>query len=251
MEKEMKNVSEALERTALLFGENEVEYLKNKHVMVFGLGGVGGHACEALARSGIGEITLVDGDEVSESNLNRQMFATAKTVGMRKTEAAEMRIRDVARNIKINKIDVFVTPDNVREIIGNVKIDYIIDAIDTVSSKLAIIEYADANGIPMISSMGAGNKIDPTRFEVADIYKTSVCPLAAVVRRECRKRGIKKLKVVYSREERIKPSISISDGKKREVPGSCAFVPSVCGLIIAGEVIKDFVKEYRNEYSKV
>lgn len=247
----MKNVSEALERTALLFGENEVEYLKNKHVMVFGLGGVGGHACEALARSGIGEITLVDGDEVSESNLNRQMFATAKTVGMRKTEAAEMRIRDVARNIKINKIDVFVTPDNVREIIGNVKIDYIIDAIDTVSSKLAIIEYADANGIPMISSMGAGNKIDPTRFEVADIYKTSVCPLAAVVRRECRKRGIKKLKVVYSREERIKPSISISDGKKREVPGSCAFVPSVCGLIIAGEVIKDFVKEYRNEYSKV
>lgn len=251
METEMKNVSEALERTALLFGENEVEYLKNKHVMVFGLGGVGGHACEALARSGIGEITLVDGDEVSESNLNRQMFATAKTVGMRKTEAAEMRIRDVARNIKINKIDVFVTPDNVREIIGNVKIDYIIDAIDTVSSKLAIIEYADANGIPMISSMGAGNKIDPTRFEVADIYKTSVCPLAAVVRRECRKRGIKKLKVVYSREERIKPSISISDGKKREVPGSCAFVPSVCGLIIAGEVIKDFVKEYRNEYSKV
>lgn len=251
METEMKNVSEALERTALLFGENEVEYLKNKHVMVFGLGGVGGHACEALARSGIGEITLVDGDEVSESNLNRQMFATAKTVGMRKTEAAEMRIREVARNIKINKIDVFVTPDNVREIIGNVKIDYIIDAIDTVSSKLAIIEYADANGIPMISSMGAGNKIDPTRFEVADIYKTSVCPLAAVVRRECRKRGIKKLKVVYSREERIKPSISISDGKKREVPGSCAFVPSVCGLIIAGEVIKDFVKEYRNEYSKV
>ena len=247
----MKNVSGALERTALLFGKNEVEYLKNKHVMVFGLGGVGGHACEALARSGIGEITLVDGDEVSESNLNRQMFATAKTVGMRKTEAAEMRIRDVARNIKINKIDVFVTPDNVREIIGNVKIDYIIDAIDTVSSKLAIIEYADANGIPMISSMGAGNKIDPTRFEVADIYKTSVCPLAAVVRRECRKRGIKKLKVVYSREERIKPSISISDGKKREVPGSCAFVPSVCGLIIAGEVIKDFVKEYRNEYSKV
>lgn len=251
METEKKNVSEALERTALLFGENEVEYLKNKHVMVFGLGGVGGHACEALARSGIGEITLVDGDEVSESNLNRQMFATAKTVGMRKTEAAEMRIRDVARNIKINKIDVFVTPDNVREIIGNVKIDYIIDAIDTVSSKLAIIEYADANGIPMISSMGAGNKIDPTRFEVADIYKTSVCPLAAVVRRECRKRGIKKLKVVYSREERIKPSISISDGKKREVPGSCAFVPSVCGLIIAGEVIKDYVKEYRNEYSKV
>ena len=251
METEMKNVSEALERTALLFGENEVEYLKNKHVMVFGLGGVGGHACEALARSGIGEITLVDGDEVSESNLNRQMFATAKTVGMRKTEAAEMRIRDVARNIKINKIDVFVTPDNVREIIGNVKIDYIIDAIDTVSSKLAIIEYADANGIPMISSMGAGNKIDPTRFEVADIYKTSVCPLAAVVRRECRKRGIKKLKVVYSREERIKPSISISDGKKREVPGSCAFVPSVCGLIIAGEVIKDVDKEYRNEYSKV
>lgn len=251
METEMKNVSEALERTALLFGDNEVEYLKKKHVMVFGLGGVGGHACEALARSGIGEITLVDGDEVSESNLNRQMFATAKTVGMRKTEAAEMRIRDVSRDIKINKIDVFVTPDNVREIIGNVKVDYIIDAIDTASSKLAIIQYADANGIPIISSMGAGNKIDPTRFDVADIYKTSVCPLAAVVRRECRKRGIKKLKVVYSSEERIKPRISISDGKKREVPGSCAFVPSVCGLIIAGEVIKDFVKEYRNEYCKV
>lgn len=247
---EFKKVPEALERTALLFGENEVEFLRGKHVAVFGLGGVGGHACEALARSGIGEITLIDGDEVTESNLNRQMFATAKTVGMRKTDAAERRLKDVARDIKINKMDVFVTPENVSEVIGNIKIDYIIDAIDTVSSKLAIIEYACANKIPIISSMGAGNKVDPTRFEVADIYKTSVCPLAAVVRRECRKRGIKKLKVVFSREERIKPSVSVSDGKKREVPGSCAFVPSVCGLIIAGEVVKDFVKEYRSEYEK-
>ena len=247
MDSTLKAVPEALERTALLFGEGEIENLRNKHVAVFGLGGVGGHACEALARSGIGEITVVDGDEISESNLNRQMFATAKTVGMRKTDAAEIRLSDAAPHVKVNKRDAFVTADNIRDVIKNVKIDYIIDAIDTVSSKIAIIEYAQTNKIPVISSMGAGNKVDPTRFEVTDIYKTSVCPLAAAVRRECRKRGIEKLKVVYSREERIKPTVSVSDGKKREVPGSCAFVPSVCGLIIAGEVIKDFVREYRNE----
>lgn len=242
-----EKIPDRLERTALLFGENEVEFLEKKHVLVFGLGGVGGHACEALARSGVGELTVVDGDDVSESNLNRQMFAASGTIGMRKTDAAESRLKDVAPNIRINKLDVFVTPENVDELIKNVQPDHIIDAIDTVGSKLAIIEYAARNEIPIISSMGAGNKIDPTRFEVTDIYKTSVCPLAAVIRRECRKRGIKKLKVVFSKEERIKPKLSVSDGKKREIPGSCAFVPSVCGLIIAGEVVKDLIKQYKSE----
>ena len=235
----MEEISITKQRTAMLLGKQSVKKLEETKVAVFGLGGVGGHCAEALARAGIGALTLVDGDIVVESNLNRQLFATFETVGMPKTDAAELRIRDVAPSCKTEKIQKFVLPDNISDFDFS-EYDYVIDAVDTVSAKLALISACDTAGTPIISAMGAGNKLDPTRFEVADIYKTSVCPLAAVIRRECRKRGIKKLKVVYSKEEALKPEFSISDpDSKKAPPASCSFVPSVSGLIIAGEVIKD------------
>lgn len=239
------NTGEAFVRTAMLLGEEAVDKLKNSHVAIFGIGGVGGHACEALVRSGIGELTLIDGDDVAESNLNRQIFATRSTIGMPKTEAAAIRLRDISPDCKLNLIQSFVLPENVEEMDFS-KFDYIIDAIDTVSAKLAIIKKCDALGIPMISAMGAGNKLDPTRFEVADIYETSTCPLAAVIRRECRKSGVKALKVVYSREPAITPHFqppAEPDSKRRLTPASSAFVPSVSGLIIASEVIRDLVHD--------
>lgn len=235
------NIPESLVRTAMLLGADSIEKLAHAHVAVFGIGGVGGHAAEALVRSGIGELTLIDGDDVAESNLNRQAFATVSTLGMPKTEAAAIRLRDLNPACRLNLVQAFVLPEDV-EAMDFSRFDYVIDAIDTVSSKLAIIKKCDALGIPVISAMGAGNKLDPTRFEVADIYETSVCPLAAVIRRECRKAGVRSLKVVYSREPAMTPHFqppAEPDAKRRLTPASSAFVPSVSGLIIAGEVVKD------------
>lgn len=233
-------MSDKNERTEMLLGREAVEQLKKAHVAVFGLGGVGGHAAEALARAGVGALTLVDGDRVSVSNLNRQLFATVSTVGMDKTEAAAIRIREVAPDCRLTLVNSFVLPENIGDFDFSAY-DYVVDAIDTVSTKLALIKACDKVSTPIISAMGAGNKLDPTRFEVADIYETSVCPLAAVIRRECRKAGVRRLKVVYSREEAVKPEfLPESDGEtKKTPPASCSFVPSVCGLIIAGEVVKD------------
>ena len=224
----------------MLLGREAVERLRSARVIIFGLGGVGGHAAEALARAGVGALTLVDGDRVSVSNLNRQLFATVSTIGMDKTEAAAKRIREVAPDCRLTLVNSFVLPENIGDFDFSAY-DYVVDAIDTVGTKLAMIKACDAAGTPIISAMGAGNKLDPTRFEVADIYKTSVCPLAAVIRRECRKAGVRRLKVVYSREEAIKPEfLPESDGEtKKTPPASCSFVPSVAGLIIAGEVVKD------------
>lgn len=237
------NIPESLIRTAMLLGEEAVEKLAHAHVAVFGIGGVGGNAAEALVRSGVGELTLIDGDNVALSNLNRQIFATLSTVGMPKTEAAALRLRDINPECKLNLVDSFVMPEDV-DAMDFTKFDYVIDAIDTVKSKLAIIKKCDAMGIPIISAMGAGNKLDPTKFEVADIYETSTCPLAAVIRRECRKSGVKSLKVVYSREPAITPHFQpqSEENSRKQTPASSAFVPSVSGLIIAGEVVRDLGK---------
>jgi len=223
-------------RTELIFGEEAMEKLSRARVAVFGIGGVGGYAAEALARSGIGALDIIDSDKVSLSNINRQIIALHSTVGEYKVDAAEKRILDINPNIKLRKYNVFFTKENSDEFDFS-EYDYIVDAIDTVSGKIELVMKAEDSGTPIISSMGAGNKLDPTMFEIADIYKTSVCPLARVMRTELKKRGIKKLKCVYSKEQPITVQEEY-DGKKR-IPGSCAFVPSVAGLIIAGEVIKD------------
>ena len=220
-------------RTAMLFGGDAMEKLRNARVAVFGVGGVGGYVCEALARSGVGSLDLIDNDVVSESNINRQIIALTSTIGQKKTEAFEKRLKDINPDIKINLSDTFVLPENCREIDFS-SFDYVADAIDTVSGKLAIIECCKEAGVPIISSMGTGNKLDPTAFEITDINKTSVCPLARVIRYELKKRGIKKLKVLYSKEPPIKQGTRI--------PASISFVPSVAGLIIAGEIIKDIIK---------
>jgi tRNA A37 threonylcarbamoyladenosine dehydratase len=235
------------ERTEMLLGSAAVEKLKNSHVAVFGAGGVGGHAIEALVRSGLGEITIVDMDTVSESNINRQAFATVKTVGMPKVDAAEERIREINPDCTVHKLCQFYLPETEFDF---TQYDYVIDAIDTVAGKLSIAEKCTAAETPVIAAMGAGNKIDPTKFVVTDIYKTSVCPLAAIMRRELRKRGVPKLKVVYSTEPALKPLFQPEEESgdpmeenapksRRVTPASAAFVPSVCGLIIAGEVIRD------------
>lgn len=231
----MNEMNAFYERTARMLGEEAVEKLKNARIALFGLGGVGGHAAEALARAGVGHLTLVDGDTVSESNMNRQLFAVQSTVGLPKTEAAKRRLSDINPSIKIDARPLFVTADNLSEFDFS-SYDYIIDAIDTVSSKIAIIMAAKETDTPIISCMGAGNKLDPTAFRVADIYKTSVCPLARVMRLELRRRGVKKLRVVYSEEPPVKVEKEIVNGKP--VPGSVSFVPSVAGLILAGEAIK-------------
>ena len=215
-------------RTALLLGEQAIEKLKNARVAVFGVGGVGGYVVEGLARSGVGTLDLIDKDVVSLSNINRQIIALHSTVGMLKTEAAAMRAKDINPDIKVYTHNLFYLPETAGE-------------IDTVSGKIALIEQAKACNVPVISSMGAGNKLDATAFEVADITKTSVCPLARVMRRELKKRGIEHVKVVYSKEEPL-PSALMDEESGKAIPGSVAFVPSVVGLILAGEVIKDLVK---------
>ena len=230
-------------RTQLLYGEKAMQVFASCRVAVFGIGGVGGYVVEALARSGIGALDLIDNDTVSLSNLNRQIIATHRTIGQYKVDAASARIADISPECIVRTYKVFFLPDT-QELFDFSSFDYVVDAIDTVSGKLAIIENAKRAGVPVISSMGAGNKTDPAAFEVADIFDTSVCPLAKVMRRELKKRGIDSLKVVYSREIPVKPLPEVcsdpSDiSAKKPVPGSTAFVPAVAGLIIAGEIIND------------
>ena len=236
----MNGTNDQFARTRLLLGDDGMHRLAAARVAVFGIGGVGGYAAEALARSGVGTLDLIDSDTVAFSNLNRQIIATHSTVGMYKVDAAAERIKDIHPFTKVNTYRVFYTPET-EKMFDFTQYNYIIDAIDTVTGKIALVMNAQTAGVPIISSMGAGNKLNPAAFEVADIYKTSVCPLARVMRRELKKRGVKKLKVVYSKEEPITPFPSdeaLPEGK-RQIPGSVAFVPSVVGLIIAGEVIKD------------
>ena len=225
-------MKEQFSRTQLLYGEETMDFLASRRVAVFGVGGVGGYVVEALARSGIGALDLIDHDRVALSNINRQILATEKTVGRYKVDVAKERIGEINPECEVRSYKVFYLPDTQDQFDFRVY-DYVVDAIDTVTGKLTIIENAKKAGVPVISSMGTGNKLDPVRLEVADIYETSVCPLAKVMRRECRKRGIDSLKVVYSREE---PRI------RRATPGSTAFVPPAAGLIIAGEVINDLAK---------
>ena len=226
-------------RTELLIGKSGIEKLASSRVAVFGIGGVGGYVVEALVRSGIGEIDLIDNDKVCLTNLNRQIIATHKTIDKYKVDAAKERILEINPNIKVNTYKTFFTPQTAEDFVFS-NYDYVVDAIDTVAGKLEIIERSKKAGVPVISSMGAGNKMHPEMFEVADIFKTSVCPLAKVIRQELKKRGIKKVKVVFSKEIPIKSAIQINEEtQKRQIPGSNAFVPAVAGLIIAGEVIRD------------
>ena len=230
-------------RTELLLGAEGIEKLRKARIAVFGVGGVGGYAVEALARSGVGALDLIDDDTVSLTNINRQIIALHSTVGKPKVEVAAERVADINPACKVQTYRTFYTPETADDF-DFTQYDYVIDAIDTVSGKIALAVQAQQAGTPLIASMGAGNKLDPTAFEVADIYATSVCPLARVMRRELRKRGIKKLKVVYSREEAMTPLVGEEEPgvhQKRVTPGSVAFVPSVAGLILAGEVIKDLV----------
>lgn len=221
-------------RTEMMLGSSGVEALRSASVIVFGVGGVGGYTVEALARAGVGHIAVVDSDAVSESNINRQIIATANTVGRKKVDVIEERIHEISPNIKVEKFDIFFENDTKCKI-DFAKYNYIVDAIDSVLSKIILAECARDAGVPIISSMGTGNKLDPTAFRVADISKTKVCPLARAVRTRLRKVGINHLKVVYSEEE---PHLAPADGE-RLPPASVSFVPGVAGLIIAGEVIKD------------
>ena len=233
-------------RTALLFGKENIEKLNSSRVIVFGLGGVGSYAVEALARSGIGFLDIVDDDTVSETNLNRQLYALHSTLGQYKVDVAESRIKDINPLCRVEKHRAFFLPETSSSFDFS-QYDYIVDCIDTVAGKIQIALKAQEAGKPVISSMGAGNKIDPTKFQVCDIYETSVCPLARVMRQELKKRGVRKLKCVFSTEKSVAPKESGSLGEKhpgsssKSVPGSNAFVPSVAGLIIAGEVIKDLL----------
>ncbi len=216
-----------------------MEKLSRSRVAVFGIGGVGGYAVEALARSGVGALDLIDNDRVSITNLNRQLHATHRTLGKFKTDVAAERIAEIAPDCTVRTFKTFFLPETEKEFDFS-EYDYVVDAIDTVAGKLALARCAEDCGTPIISSMGAGNKLDPTMFEVADIFETSVCPLARVMRRELKKLGVKHLKVVYSKEEPVRPLPS-EETAKRETPGSVAFVPSVAGLILAGEVIRDLI----------
>jgi len=228
----------------MLLGEHNMKNLNSSRVAVFGIGGVGGHTAEALVRSGVGEIDIIDNDRVVPSNINRQIFALGSTVGEYKVDAARERLLDINPDLKIHTYKTFFTPETSYKFDFS-KYDYVVDAIDTVTGKIEIIVKANNSDTPVISAMGAGNKLNPALFEVADIYKTSMCPLARVMRGELKKRGIKKLKVVYSKEKPIKPktpdNVALAG---KPVPGSTAFVPSVVGLIIAGEVIKDLCESW-------
>lgn len=241
-------------RTQLLLGQDGMDRLANARVAVFGVGGVGGFTVEALARSGVGAIDLIDDDKVCLTNINRQIIALRSTVGKYKVDVAAERLRDINQNIQVNTYKTFYMPDTAHQFDFS-QYDYVVDAIDTITGKLELVMQAHKAGTPIICSMGAGNKLDPTAFRVADIYKTSVDPLARVMRHELRKRGIKKLKVVYSEEPPMRPVDDMASScrtncicppgaahkctERRDIPGSNAFVPSVVGLIIAGEVIKD------------
>lgn len=223
-------------RAELLLGKEGMERLKCARVAVFGIGGVGSFAAEALARGGVGHITLVDGDTVSLTNLNRQLIAVRSTIGRMKTEVMAERIYEISPETETECYPVVYGTENMN-LLDFASYDYIVDAIDTVTSKLLLIEQAKKAGTPIISCMGTGNKLDPTRFEVADIAETSVCPLAKIMRKELKERGIRRVKVVYSKEPPLKPAVSAEEGR-RQVPGSLSFVPPVAGMILAGEVIK-------------
>ena len=234
-------MEEAFSRTAMLLGEDGVERLKTARVAVFGLGGVGGYVVEALARAGIGQLDLIDKDTVSVSNLNRQILATHSTIGMPKTEAARPRVAQINPDCLVRTYPMFYLPDTADEFDLR-QYSYIVDAIDTVTAKLTLAQRAAEAGVPMISCMGTGNKLDASAFQVTDISKTSICPLARVMRKELGKRGIRHLKVVYSQEEALKPigwEEEAAATGKRQIPGSVPFVPGAAGLILAGEVIKD------------
>ncbi len=241
-------------RTQLLLGEEAMEKLKNSRVAVFGIGGVGGYVCEALVRSGVGHFDLIDHDKVCLTNINRQIIATRKTIGKYKTDVMKERMLDINPDVDVTVHQCFFLPENAEEFHFEAY-DYVVDAVDTVTAKLELVMKCREKGVPIISSMGAGNKLDASAFRVADIYKTKMCPLAKVMRRELKKRGVKNLKVVYSEEKPTRPledmSISCRSNcicppgakhkctERRDIPGSVAFVPSVAGLIIAGEVVKD------------
>ena len=232
---------EELLRTAMLLGEDAVEKLQNARVAVFGIGGVGGYTLEALARAGVGALDLIDSDTVSRSNINRQILATQSTVGMPKVEAGKRRVLDINPECRVETWELFYTPETADRF-DFTQYDYIVDAIDTVTGKLMLIQQAHTCGTPIISCMGTGNKLDASAFEVSDISKTTMCPLARIVRKELGKRGIKHLKVVYSQEEALSPTGWEEEAKalgKRQIPGSVSFVPGAAGLILAGEVIKD------------
>ncbi|MCL2365471.1 MAG: tRNA threonylcarbamoyladenosine dehydratase [Oscillospiraceae bacterium] len=228
-------------RTAMLFGWENIEKLKNRRVAVFGIGGVGGHTAEALCRIGIGAIDLFDGDVVDITNINRQIIATHKTIGQVKVDVMKERLLDINPDIQIVASKLFYLPDTADEV-DLTAYDYVIDAVDTMTAKLELVCRAAGLGVPIISSMGAANKLDPTALEVTDIFKTSICPMARIMRRELRKRGVKALKVVYTREVPVKPiDAELRPASHRPAPGSTAFVPSVAGLILAAEVVKDLL----------
>ena len=229
-------------RTRMLLGDAAMDRLKRARVAVYGVGGVGGHVVEALTRSGVGALDLVDSDRVELSNLNRQIIATRDTLGMLKVDAAKARVLSIDPDCQVVTWPIFFLPETADRFVFS-QYDYVVDAIDTVAGKLRLIEAAMAAGVPVISSMGAGNKLDPTAFRVADISETSVCPLARVMRRELRKRGIEHVKVVYSTEPALSPAPADEETGRRSTPGSVAFVPAVAGLVLAGEVIKDLIKE--------
>ena len=232
-------VESRFSRTELLLGKGAVEILAKKRVAVFGTGGVGGFVCEGLARSGIGTLDIIDKDIVELSNINRQLIALNSTVGLNKVDVLESRLKDINKDIVVNKYKCFFLPET-SESFDFTKYDYVADAIDTVTGKIELILKAKKAGVPVISAMGAGNKLDPTAFCVSDIYKTDVCPLARVMRRELRKRGVEGLKAVYSKEKPVKPEFK--EGEEI-TPGSVSFVPSVMGLIIAGEIVKDLTRK--------
>ena len=229
-------------RTRMLLGDAAMDRLKRARVAVFGVGGVGGHVVEALVRSGVGALDLVDSDRVALSNLNRQIIATRDTLGMLKVDAAKARVLSIDPDCQVVTWPIFFLPETADRFVFS-QYDYVVDAIDTVAGKLQLIEAAKAAGVPVISSMGAGNKLDPTAFRVADISETSVCPLARVMRRELKKRGIEHVKVVYSMEPALSPAPADEETGRRSTPGSVVFVPAVAGLVLAGEVIKDLIKE--------
>lgn len=254
-------IQHPLSRTELLIGKEALDKLRNSKVVVFGVGGVGSFTVEALARAGVGTLVLVDDDTVCLTNLNRQVHATFDTISKSKVEVMKERVLSINKKCNVITHQVFVTGDNIAEIITN-DVDYVVDAIDTVSAKIALAVFCEQKNISLISSMGTGNKLDPTQFKVTDIYKTKVCPLAKVMRYELKRRGVKKLKVVYSEEQPLKPKVEdvvtcktgcVCTGgtkkcsAKRQIPGSISFVPPVSGMIMASEVVKDLVKEYINK----
>ena len=237
-------MNEQFSRTQILLGEEAVAKLQKARVAVFGIGGVGGYTVEALARCGVGQLDLIDSDTVTISNINRQILATHSTVGMLKVDAAKARILDINPSCTVRTYPIFYLPDTAEQF-DFTAYDYIVDAIDTVTGKLQLVERAVAVGTPIICSMGTGNKLDPAAFQVSDISKTSMCPLARIMRKELKKRGINHLKVVYSQEEALTPEVDpeeLARTGKRQIPGSVAFVPGAAGLILAGEVVKDLIK---------